>query len=153
MTRFVGDLFQFDLKTEENTSGTYDIDSLYGDLLNIRIWGFGNDDPGLSWNRRRDAQLSTRRLLASTEAYIKKVTSSTRIRNIVGAVTNGLASHGSKTSLRSFGRDCIIELLANGKSVQEIADIMIFTALGGIGAAISTVYCRENLQFLVSGNG
>ncbi|KKZ59000.1 hypothetical protein EMCG_00865 [[Emmonsia] crescens] len=148
MTRFVGDLFQFDLKTEENTSGTYDIDSLYGDLLNIRIWGFGNDDPGLSWNRRRDAQLSTRRLLASTEGYIKKVTSSTRIRNIVGAVTNGLASHGSKTSLRSFGRDCIIELLANGKSVEEIADIMIFTALGGIGAAISTV--AEILEFMIA---
>ncbi|EER41266.1 linoleate diol synthase [Histoplasma capsulatum var. duboisii H88] len=148
MTRFMGDLFQFDLKTEENTSGTYDIDSLYGDLLNIRIWGFGNDDPAQSWNRRRDAQVSTRRLLASTEAYIKKVTSPIRIRNLVGAVTNGLSSNGINTSLRSFGRDCIMELLANGKSVQEIADIMIFTALGGIGAAISTL--AEILEFMIA---
>ncbi|EQL31703.1 hypothetical protein RJZ56_006768 [Blastomyces dermatitidis] len=148
MTRFMGDLFQFDLKTEENSSGTYDIDGLYNDLLNIRIWGFGNDDPALSWNRRRDAQASARRLLASTEAYIKRVTSSTRIRNIVGAVTNGLASNGNSTSLRSFGRDCIMELLSNGKSVQEIADIMVFTALGGIGAAISTL--AEVLEFMIA---
>ncbi|PGH16315.1 hypothetical protein AJ79_01857 [Helicocarpus griseus UAMH5409] len=148
MTRFVGDLFQFDLKTEENPSGTYDIDGLYGDLLNIRVWGFGNDDPALAWNRRRDAQASTKRLLASTEAYIRKVTSAGRMRNVLDAVTNGLTAQDSKSSLRSYGRDCIMELLASGRSVEEIADIMIFTALGGIGAAISTV--AEILEFMIA---
>ncbi|EEH21749.1 hypothetical protein PABG_03965 [Paracoccidioides brasiliensis Pb03] len=148
MTRFVGDLFQFDLKTEENTSGTYNIDSLYSDLLDIRVWGFGNDDPALAWNRRRDAQASTKRLLASTEAYIKKVTSASRIHNIIGAMTNGIKPHDHATSLRDFGRDSIMELLASGKSVEEIADIMIFTALGGIGAAISTV--AEILEFMIA---
>ncbi|QSS58355.1 hypothetical protein I7I51_07779 [Histoplasma capsulatum] len=121
MTRFMGDLFQFDLKTEENTSGTYDIDSLYGDLLNIRIWGFGNDDPAQSWNRRRDAQVSRDKW-------------------------SRFQWHQHFVTL--LGRDCIMELLANGKSVQEIADIMIFTALGGIGAAISTL--AEILEFMIA---
>ncbi|KAK2798076.1 hypothetical protein FQN51_007895 [Onygenales sp. PD_10] len=148
MTRFMGDLFQFDLKTEENPSGTYDIDTLYGDLLNIRVWGFGNDDPAKAWNRRRDAQASARRLMASTESYIKKATNSGRIHNFLDVVTNGLTSNGTNRTLRMFGRDCLIELLANGKSVEEVAGLMVFTALGGIGAAISTL--AEVLEFMIA---
>ena len=139
MTRTVGDLFQFDLKTAENPNGSYDNEGLYSDLLDIRIWGFANDDPGLSWNRRRKAQQAMRRLLSTTEAYLTKVTSSGPIHSLIDTVTRGPKSQSRDGSLRSFGREAIIQLLAAGKTVEEVAEIMIFTALGGIGAAISTV--------------
>ena len=142
MTRCLADLFQFDLKTEENSNGEYDTDSLYSDLLDIRIWGFADYDPAQSWNRRRKAQVAMRRLLASTEAYLKKVSPSGPIHTIIHAVTNS-HSH-NKGSLRSFGRDRILRLLASGKTVEKIADTMVLTALGGIGAAISTVTHLKN---------
>ena len=139
MTRTLGDLFQFDLKTPENPNGSYDIEGLYSDLLDVRIWGFANDDPALSWNRRRKAQQAMRRLLSTTEGYLTKVSNSGPIHSLIDTVTRGPKSQSRDGSLRSFGREAIIQLLAAGKTVEEVADIMIFTALGGVGAIVSTV--------------
>jgi linoleate 10R-lipoxygenase len=144
MTRCLADLFQFDLETEENPNGEYDTNSLYSDLLDIRIWGFEDDDPAQSWNRRRKAQVAMRRLLASTETYLKNVYPSGPIRNIIHAVTSGGASHSNRGSLRSFGRDQALKMLASGKGIEEIAETMVFSALGGVGSAISTVNDPEN---------
>lgn len=139
MTRLVGDLLQFDLKTEENPHGVYELESLYSDLLDVRIWGFANDDPARAWNRRRKAQESAKRILESTEAYLRKATGSGPIHSLIGAVTNGLQPNNDKDSLRSFGRETAAQLIESGKSIEETAEIMLFTALGGIGAALTTV--------------
>lgn len=138
MARFLADLFQYDLKTPENPNGSYDIDGLYSDLLDVRIWGFANDDPAQSWARRRRAQQAARRLLATTEDYITKVSNSGPIHSLIDTVTRGPNSQARDGSLRSFGREAVVQLLAAGKTVEEAADIMMFTALGGVGAAIST---------------
>lgn len=148
MTRFLADLFQLDLKTDENPRGFYDIDTLYADMLNIRIWGFANDDPALAWNRRRKAQESMRRLLETTEGVVSKIAHSGPVRDFIETVRNGPNASSGKSSLRTFGREAVAQLLATGKSVQEVADIMIFTCFGGIGAAITSV--AEVIQFLIA---
>lgn len=146
--RLLADLHQFDLKTDENPRGSYDIDSLYADMLNVRIWGFANDDPALAWNRRRKAQESLRRLLETTENIISKIAHSGPIRNFIEAVRNGPNTSDDKSTLRTFGREAAAQLIASGKSVQEVAEIMIFTAIGGIGAVITSV--AEIMHFLIA---
>lgn len=137
-----------DLKTDENPRGSYDIDTLYADMLNIRVWGFANDDPALAWNRRRKAQASMRRLLETTESVVYKIAHSGPVQNFFETVRNGPNASSDSNSLRAFGREAVAQLLETGRSVQEVAEIMIFTCFGGIGAAISSV--AEVIQFLIA---
>lgn len=44
--RLLADMFYFDLKSDENPDGVLSATDLYSYLLNVRIWGVNNNDPG-----------------------------------------------------------------------------------------------------------
>ncbi|KAI5926181.1 heme peroxidase [Camillea tinctor] len=143
------DLFSLDLRGPENPSGTLSIPEMYKHLVNVRTWGFNNNDTAMAFRRRLWAQEGAKVLTETTTAVVS---------NIAG-VANGLANKLGKLlkrspgacikegSLRWYGQNVVKELLAHGKTVEETADIMWLTALAGIGVPVGLF--ADILQFFL----
>lgn len=164
-------MFSLDLKTPENQNGSLNAATLYEHLLNVRTFGFNNNDPALALQRRKTAREgaevlteTTRKVVSSSpksltgghKGIISKVTGTVTgaVKGVTGAVT-GVASHiplvggffkkpakgGQATtgSLRWYGQNVVRELIANGKSPEEAAEISWLSAVAGVGAPVGVV--------------
>ena len=160
LTRILADLFCLDLKTPENPNGTYNVAELYKYIIDVRIFGFNNDDPGLALQRRKWAREGAESLTKTTLKVVSNLPASEKsAKGIVkGAVSTakGIASkiplvgklvgdgkgvEGQSTSgsLRWYGYNVAKELIASGKTPAEVADISWMNAVGGVGATIGVV--------------
>ena len=148
----MGDLFCLDLKGPENPNGSFTNAELYRHLLNVRVWGFENNDPGLAWNRRRYAQESATLIDKSTQNVIRGIKLSGAPNAFFDKVTSFVwkkdeeSSHTHEGSLRWYGRHLAGELLASGQSVGQVSDVLWFTAVAAVGATVNVV--RKALQYL-----
>ena len=141
--RLLADLFYLDLNTTENPHGTLDTPKFYKALLDIRIWGVNNNDPGISWNRRRWASEAAQAITDSTRELVRSVAADKASFGLFGIVTS-LFTATRRTavkegSLRWCGKQIVEKLLAAGKSVEDVADILWLTAFGGIGVPVTYV--------------
>jgi hypothetical protein len=139
----LADLFSLDLKSNQNPTGSLSIPELYKHLLNVRIWGFNNNDPGLAFCRRMWAQDAATVLTKSTKQAIERslhlepLSLIEKIKSVaIGPVKKDFTQLGS---LRWFGQHIVRELLANGQSVDEATDMMWLTALAGVGVPVGMV--------------
>ena len=153
----VGDLFCLDLKTPENPKGSFTDAELYRHLLNVRVWGFENNDPGLAWNRRRYAQESATAMDESTKKVIRSIQISKAPKAFFDKVTSFMftkeegGTHTHQGSLRWYGRHIAEELLAAGQSVEQVSDVLWFTAVAAVGATVN-VFAEVLEYFLRPGN-
>ncbi|KAF6789665.1 linoleate diol synthase [Colletotrichum sojae] len=148
--QLLADLFYFDLRTDENPNGTLGHAELYRHLLNVRVWGVNNNDPGQAWNRRRRAQESVKVITESTRKLIDEVALGRGLGfGIVSAVSNVVSRKTflKKDSLRSCGLKFAEEMLAQGNSAEKVTDNMWLTAFGGIGVPVTTFY--EVMEFFL----
>jgi hypothetical protein len=125
-----------DLKGSQNPKGTLTTKKLYKHLLNVRIWGFNNNDPGLAFQRRIWAQEGATALTTTTKSTVKDVLA-------IGLCTglNRLRHRNDikEGSLRWYGQHVVRQLASNGLSIKEVADIMWLTALAGVGVPVGLV--------------
>ncbi|KAI0116392.1 heme peroxidase [Nemania sp. FL0031] len=148
--RLLADMLYFDLKSDENPDGVLSTVELYTHLLNIRIWGVNNNDPGQAWNRRRRAQEGAKVITDTTRKLVDEVV---RARGLGLGIASTLANTFSrkaylkKDSLRSCGFKLVDELLAQGNSAERVTDNLWLTAFGGIGAPITAFY--EILEYFL----
>lgn len=137
-SRLIGDLFYLDLHGPQNPHGTLTTKDLYKHLLNVRVWGFNNNDPGLAFIRRILAQEGATVLTKTTQASVKEATTNgmyTTARNILKRRRN----HINLGSLRWYGQHIVRQLSANGLSCDEVAEIMWLTGVAGVGVPVSLV--------------
>lgn len=147
--RLLADMFCFDLKSDENPDGVLSATDLYNHLLNVRIWGVNNNDPGQAWNRRRRAQEGAQVITDTTRQLVDEVVRGRGIGlGIASALSNPLSRKANlkKDSLRSCGYKLVDELLAQGNSAERVTDNLWLCAFGGIGAPVTAV------SFLISHN-
>jgi hypothetical protein len=137
--QFLGDLFYFDLRSDENPNGALVAAELYRHLLDIRIWGVNNNDPAQAWNRRRRAQEAVQAIIDSTRPLIDKVILSRGFGLGIASALSAATSSLKKGSLRSCGQKLVEELLAQGNTAERVVDTMWVTAFGGIGVIVTTV--------------
>ena len=142
--RVLGDIFSLDLNGQENPKGVHNEADLYRYLLDIRVWGFVNNDPALAWNRRRWASEAATILSESTQKVVSRVRAERLPRGIFDKLQSILPwqGDGPKTkqgSLRWYGSYMVSELLAAGKTVKEVSDILWLTAVGGVAVVVSLV--------------
>lgn len=167
----MADLFCLDLKTDENNGGSLNTAELYKHLIDVRIFGFNNNDPALALQRRKEAREGTEVL---TETTFKVVSGASNpisgghgiLSKATGAITGAATSITSKIpivggivkkiskkaqtdtgSLRWYGQNVVKEIIAAGKSPEEAADICWLTAVGGVGAPIGVV--RASLRHVL----
>ncbi|KAI1843275.1 hypothetical protein JX266_010629 [Neoarthrinium moseri] len=141
--QLLADLFYFDLRTDENPSGTLGTAELYRHLLNIRIWGANNNDPGQAWNRRRRAMEGVTSITQTTRKLVDEVSASRGYGlGIVSTLSNYTTRKGSikKDTLRSCGYQFVEELLNQGNSAERVVDTLWLTAFGGVGVPVTTFY-------------
>ncbi|RFU32277.1 hypothetical protein B7463_g4075, partial [Scytalidium lignicola] len=142
-TRLLADLFYFDLRSDENPTGTLSTAELYRHLLNIRIWGANNNDPAQAWNRRRRAQEGAKVLIDSTRKLVDEVVLGRGLGlGIASAISSKLSRRASikKDSLRSCGYRLVEELLAQGISAEQVTDNLWLAAFGGVGVVVTAFY-------------
>ncbi|KAG4442109.1 hypothetical protein IFR05_002395 [Cadophora sp. M221] len=143
-SRLIGDLFYLDLQGPQNPHGTLTTKDMYKHLLNVRVWGFNNNDPGLAFIRRILAQEGATILTKTTQASVKEATTNgmyTTAKNILKRRRN----HINLGSLRWYGQHIVRQLFANGLSCEEVAEIMWLTGVAGVGVPVSLF--AEVLQF------
>ncbi|KAI5917926.1 heme peroxidase [Camillea tinctor] len=143
--QLLADLFYMDMKTDENPNGALSRDEFYHHLLNVRIWGTNNNDPGQAWNRRRRAQEGARIIIDTTRKIVDEVNHDrgSAIHRAIGRKTH--LKHGS---LRSCGYKLAEEFLnqqshmplARGSAVNKVTDMLWITAFGGSGLVASIFY-------------
>ncbi|KAI1858014.1 uncharacterized protein JN550_012907 [Neoarthrinium moseri] len=141
--QLLADLFYFDLRTDENPSGTLGTAELYRLLLNIRTWGANNNDPGQAWNRRRRAMEGVTSITQTTRKLVDEVSASRGYGlGIVSTLSNYTTRKGSikKDSLRSCGYQFVEELLNQGISAERVVDTLWLTAFGGVGVPVTAFY-------------
>ncbi|KAF7590130.1 hypothetical protein BBP40_003243 [Aspergillus hancockii] len=157
LTRILADLFCLDLKTPENPNGTYNIAELYKYIVDVRVFGFNNDDPGLALQRRKWAREGAESLTKTTLKVVSNLPASEKSRKgiINGAVSTvkgivskipivgklfgdgkGVEGQSTSGSLRWYGYNVAKELIASGMSPAQVADISWMNAVGGVGATI-----------------
>ncbi|KAI0885259.1 heme peroxidase [Annulohypoxylon maeteangense] len=149
-TQLLADLFYFDLRTDENPSGTLGVAELYGQLLDIRTWGVNNTDPAQSWNRRRRAQEGAKAVIESTRKLVDEVAHSHGTLFSLGSnVVNDFSRKRSlkEGSLRSCGYKFVHELLEQGYSAEKVTDSLWLNAFGGIGVPVTAYY--EVMEFFL----
>ncbi|KAF4461846.1 hypothetical protein FALBO_11355 [Fusarium albosuccineum] len=149
-TQLLADLFYFDLRHDENPDGTLGTADLYRALLDIRVWGVNNNDPGQAWNRRRRAQEGVTIVTSSTRKLVDEVVLGRGMGlGIASAISSkvGRKSYLKKDSLRSCGFKLVEELLSQGNKVDEVVDNLWLTAFGGIGVPVTSFY--EVLAFFL----
>jgi linoleate 10R-lipoxygenase len=139
--QMLGDLFYFDLQTPENSDGALSHAELYKHLLNIRVWGVNNNDPAQAWNRRRRAQEGCKIIIDTTKKIVDEIAPKGFGFGIAAAISN--FAHRKQDlipgSLRSCGHKLVEQLLASGKSPENVVDNLWLTAFGGIGVPVTTV--------------
>jgi linoleate 10R-lipoxygenase len=148
--QLLADLFYFDMRTDENPDGVLGAAELYTNLLNIRVWGVNNNDPAQAWNRRRRAQEGTKLIIDTTRKLVDEVVLGRGLGfGIASAMSNVFSrkAYLKKNSLRSCGYKLIEELLAQGKSAENVVDNLWLTAFGGIGVPVTAFY--EVLEFFL----
>ena len=173
-TRILADLFSLDLHTSENEGGSLNTAHLYKYLLDVRTYGFNNNDPALALQRRKVAREGAEILTETTLNVVRggSVPGKGLISKAAGAVegaVTGVASHipvvgglfggkkGGKTetgSLRWYGQNVVREIIAAGKTPEEAAEISWLTAVAGVGAPVGVVSnpnpCKPDLyRFLI----
>lgn len=140
----LADLFSLDLKGPQNPKGSLSMPDLYKHLLNVRIWGFNNNDPGLAFCRRMWAQDAATVLTSSTKAVIERaiygepLTLLEKGKALVfgpSAQTNAV----QLGSLRWYGQHIVRELMKSGQTIDEATDLMWLTALAGVGVIVGLV--------------
>lgn len=152
--RLLADLFYFDLKHDENPDGVFGTAELYRYLLDIRIWGVNNNDPGQAWNRRRRARDSASVIISSTRKLVDEVAAGRGIGlGIASALSGkiGRKSHLKKDSLRSCGYKLVEELLAQNNSAEAVTDNLWLTAFGGTGVPVTAVSFLARLRVSLLG--
>lgn len=144
--QLLSDLFYLDLRTDENKGGSLSTAELYKHLLNIRVWGVGNNDPAMAWNRRRWAQEGAAVMSKTSRDLVQDVVDENGNLGLAGYVASTFSekykprSAGLKQgSLRSCGYKIIKGFLAKGMSLEQTADVGWLISLGGVGVAITTV--------------
>ncbi len=125
-----------DLKGSQNPKGTLTTKKLYKHLLNVRIWGFNNNDPGLAFQRRIWAQEGATALTTTTKSTVKDVLA---IGLCAGLNRLRHRNDIKEGSLRWYGQHVVRQLASNGLSIKEVADIMWLTALAGVGVPVGLV--------------
>ncbi|SPO03647.1 related to linoleate diol synthase [Cephalotrichum gorgonifer] len=148
--QLLADMFYLDLATDENPNGKLGTAELYRHLLNIRIWGVNNNDPGQAWNRRRRAQESATAIIETTRKLVDEVSASRGFGfGIVNAVSNVVTrkAYIKKNSLRFCGLRLVEELLAQGNSAEHVTDNLWLTAFGGTGVPVTGFY--EILEYFL----
>ncbi|KAF2199499.1 heme peroxidase [Delitschia confertaspora ATCC 74209] len=146
--KILADIFALDLKTNDNPYGSLKIADLYRHLINVRIWGFNNNDPAMAWRRRAWATEGAEVLTKSCKEVVDSIELETK---------TGLAwlfsrrptrpNRAKQGSLTSYGRQFVKELLAAGKTNAEVADICWLTALAGVGVPVGVF--TEVLKFFL----
>lgn len=174
-TKIIADLWCQDLKTDENPDGTLTVPQLYKYLMDVRTFGFNNNDPAMTWRRRLWAREAAEILIPTTLKAVKAGTAAKGlVSGLVGGVRKGLGklpligrlvpqSKGPAATLRWYGQNVAKEMMAAGKTLEEAADICWLTALAGVGAPISlfadvmgyflqpdNIHHWENIQSLLS---
>ncbi|KAF1994656.1 heme peroxidase [Amniculicola lignicola CBS 123094] len=153
--RVLADLFSLDLKTTENPSGSLSLPTLYKHLLNVRIWGFNNNDPGMAWRRRMWAAEGADAMTKSTKEGFTGIAKELQCETMFGWLTSSWTTarpnHAKQGTLRWYGRQVIKEMLRAGKTVEEAADIAWLTAVAGVGVPVS-VFTEVLKYFLLSEN-
>ncbi|KAK3322736.1 heme peroxidase [Apodospora peruviana] len=145
--QLLNDLFYFDMKTDENPSGSFNAAQLYRHLLDIRIWGVNNNDPAQAWNRRRRAQEGATAIISSTRKLVDWVVHSKGFGLGIASTISAALSSEKKGSLRSCGHSLVQELLAQGNSAEKVTDCLWLTAFGGIGVPVTAFY--EVMEFFL----
>ncbi|KAK0629535.1 heme peroxidase [Bombardia bombarda] len=145
--QLLADYFHFDLKTDENPNGSLGAAQLYRALLDIRIWGVNNNDPGQAWNRRRRAQEGCAVIIESTRKLVDKAVASKGFGLGIASTISSALSSIKKGSLRSCGLKLVEELLAQGNSPERVVDNLWLTAFGGIGVPVTAFY--EVMEFFL----
>ncbi|KPM36966.1 Psi-producing oxygenase A [Neonectria ditissima] len=151
--RLLADMFYFDLNSDENPQGTLGTAALYRSLLDIRIWGVNNNDPGQAWNRRRRAQEGAKVIIDSTRKLVDEVSFGRGLGfGVMSAVSNVVSrkAYLKKNSLRSCGVKLVEEMLAQGASAEHVVDDLWLTAFGGIGVPVTTFY--EVMEYFLRPN-
>ncbi|KAI9690830.1 MAG: hypothetical protein M1822_008449 [Bathelium mastoideum] len=146
-------LFCLDLKSQENPLGSLTIADLYKHLINVRIWGFNNNDPGMAWRRRAWAQEGAAVLTKTTRTMIEGIAVESGRKGLLRWLF-GRSPRPSRTkagSLAWYGCHVAEELMAAGKTENEVADIFWLTALAGVGVPVN-VFTEVMKFFLDSGN-
>lgn len=134
--RVLADIFSLDLNGEENPKGVHNEAEIYRYLLDIRVWGFVNNDSALAWNRRRWATEAATILSESTQKVVSRIRAERLPKGIFDKLRSLLPWQGS---LRSYGSYMVSELLSAGKTVKEVSDILWLTAGGGAAVVVSLV--------------
>ena len=140
-TIIMGDLFSLDLYGPENPNGSLSIAELYKHLLNVRTWGFNNNDPAMAFRRRLWAQEGAEVLNETTVASVSDIAGKSNglVDRWGKLLRKSPTAHVKEGSLRWYGQHVVKELLAHGKTIQETADIVWLTALAGIGVPVGLV--------------
>lgn len=160
----MADLFSLDLKTDENSGGSLSTAELYNHLINVRVFGFNNNDSALALQRRKYAREGAEVLTETTQKSISGssnlisdghgilsktagaihgvATNVTSKIPIIGGLVKKVGKKASQTntgSLRWYGQNVVKEIIAAGKSPEETVDMCWLTAVGGVGAPIGVV--------------
>ncbi|KAM0454878.1 hypothetical protein ACHAPV_008252 [Trichoderma viride] len=143
--RFLGDLFYFDLKSDVNKNGVLTNVELYRHLLNIRLWGVNNNDPGQAWNRRRHARDSANVIIDTTRKLVDEVKSRSSI--FFGHHTIPSVNDPKPGSLRACGLKIVEKFLEQGTSPEQVVDNMWLTAFGAVGVLVTVFY--EVMEFFL----
>lgn len=116
---------------------------MYQCIVNYLNYVIVDSDPAESWNLRREARASFKKLENTTVEIVKKT-----------AASCGLISHffaappAAKGSLREVGQKLTKDLLVAGYSVEKTATTLFTTAAGGVANIPNTVSLRNALLVL-----
>ncbi|KAK1246403.1 hypothetical protein MKX08_000205 [Trichoderma sp. CBMAI-0020] len=136
--RLLGDLFYFDLKSDVNKTGVLTNVELYRHLLNLRLWGINNNDPGQAWNRRRHAQESAKVMTDTTRKLVDEVKSRSSIFLAPHLIPS--LNDPKPGTLRACGLKIIELLLRQGNSPERVVDDLWLTAFAGVGVVVTVFY-------------
>lgn len=140
--QLLADLLYFDLRMDENPTGTLSVAQLYKSLLNMRQWATNNTDPAEFWNRRRRATEGAKVMIDSTRKLVDEVVAS---RGLGFAISAALAkkltrqAYLRENSVRSCGFKLVDALFGQGNTPENVVDQLWLNAFGAIGVFTTTV--------------
>ena len=140
--RILADIFALDLQTKENPNGSLNMATLYKHLVNVRIWGFNNNDVGMAWRRRMWAREGAMALTESTLATVEGIKRDADAKTLLGFLFSRRSARpnwAKPGSLRHYGTRVVQDLLAAGKTTAQVADICWLTALAGVSVPVGAV--------------
>ena len=140
--QLLADLYYFDLRTDENPSGTLSVAELYRNLTNLRIWITNGTDAAELWNRRRRAQEGGKVIIDTTRKLVDEVNASRGLGlGLISSLSNVTTRKKDikKGSLRECGWTLVEELLNQGNSAENVVDQLWLMAFGATGVLVTTV--------------